>query len=63
MIEIPEGYVIVRTIVRCKDCKYWRNHGKEYPTYCVRPDLLDLYADDYGVEMDADDFCSRGERK
>lgn len=48
---------------QCKDCKYWRNHGKEYPTYCVRPDLLDLYADDYGVEMAADDFCSRGVKR
>lgn len=66
---IPEdgkgGFPIMRQgiYVLCKDCKYWRNHGKEYPTYCVRPDLLDLYADDYGVEMTADDFCSRGEKR
>lgn len=56
-------YEIVFTIVQCKDCKYWQNHGKKYPTYCVRPDLIDLYKDDYGVEMDADDFCSRGKMK
>lgn len=63
MLYVECGMFVGKEMVFCKDCKYWRNHGKEYPTYCVRPDLLDLYADDYGVEMAADDFCSRGERK
>ena len=31
MIEIPEGYEIVRAIVRCKDCKYWGK--KDVPVY------------------------------
>lgn len=54
MIEIPEGYVIVRTIVRCKDCKYWYNDEYETEGYC---DLTKYF------HMTADDFCSKGEKK
>ena len=54
MIEIPEGYVIVRAIVRCKDCKYWRKIDKAM--YCTRHRHIFMY-------MDADDFCSRGEKR
>ena len=38
-------------IVRCKDCKYWNKIG--YAVYCTR----------HMLNMDADDFCSRGERR
>ncbi len=38
-------------IVRCKECRYWRNkHGD---SACM---LLDAW-------INADDFCSHGERK
>ena len=42
--------------VRCKDCKYY---GYEGMKYCTR--VMDEY--NIGFLMDADDFCSRGERK
>ncbi len=55
-------------IVRCKDCKYWEQnaqHGydednEEYHNYCAR-----LVPDDdyYAYTREANEFCSRGERK
>ena len=49
-------------IVRCKDCKYYREQG-----YCSRFDLNNQCpATPYSamhMPRDADDFCSRGERK
>jgi hypothetical protein len=54
MIEIPEGYVIVRAIVRCKDCKYWDYEVDNDVGFCVRTEDCD---------WNADDFCSRGERR
>lgn len=41
-------------IVRCKDCVYWQE-DLELPdcSYCSMNDMV----------FDADDFCSRGERK
>ena len=65
MIEIPEGYVIVRAIVRCKDCKYWAECTFVQPTknYCGRLIEADYNNHNFGFEMDADDFCSRGEKK
>ena len=40
-------------IVRCRECKHWRNDG-----FCTRP----LYSIEYQY-MRADDFCSYGERE
>lgn len=54
MIEIPEGYVIVRTIVHCKDCKYWDYEVDNDVGFCVRTEDCD---------WNADDFCSKGEKK
>ena len=49
-------------VVRCKDCKYYREQG-----YCSRFDLNNQCpATPYSamhMPMDADDFCSRGEAK
>lgn len=57
MIEIPEGYVIVRAIVRCKDCKYWHGHREyERPMLCHR-------WQDITLPTLADDFCSRGVKR
>lgn len=38
-----------KEIIHCKDCKYWRKNG-------------DCYGG-FDFEMDANDFCSRGEKK
>lgn len=54
MIEIPEGYEIVRAIVQCKDCKYWEEESSGR-TYCERTI--------FWIGMGADDFCSKGEKK
>ena len=43
-----------RILVYCKDCKYWREESKDR-FYCER-----LF---YWTTMDADDFCSRGEKR
>lgn len=40
-------------IVHCKDCKYWEEESSGR-TYCERTI--------FWTNMDADDFCSRGER-
>ena len=63
MIEILEGYEIVRAIVRCKDCKYWLKQGHGYPNVCIRDDMEIAYDESAPLEMDANDFCSRGEQK
>ena len=59
MIEIPEGYVIVRTIVRCKDCKQW---DAELGC-CTSYTIVKCTDGREGVESKADDFCSRGEKR
>lgn len=38
-------------VVRCKDCIYWNNG------------ICDLHTEVNGVWMNADDYCSKGERK
>ena len=53
---------ILREPVKCKDCKYWNKHH-----------LVDIYVCSIHnkegqypyllFEMNADDFCSRGEKK
>ena len=55
-------------VVRCKDCKYWLPHSQfgfdedneEYYDYC---ELLVPDDDYYAITRQADDFCSRAERK
>lgn len=39
-------------VVRCKDCKYWDTKG-----------ICDLHTEVNAVWMDANDFCSKGERR
>ena len=51
-------------IVRCKDCKYCDRHHLVDGLFCYR--LYEKYNKEYPqmiIEVDADDFCSRGERK
>lgn len=43
-----------KPLIRCKDCKYWEEESKDR-FYCERTM--------FWTTMDADDFCSRGERK
>ena len=42
-----------KEITHCKDCKYWEEESSGR-TYCERTI--------FWTNMDADDFCSRGER-
>ena len=51
-------------IVRCKDCKYCDRHHLVDGLFCYR--LYEKYNKEYPqmiIEVDADDFCSKGERK
>ena len=41
-------------IVRCKDCKYWDYEVDNDVGFCVRTEDCD---------WNADDFCSKGEKK
>lgn len=52
-------------IVRCKDCKYWAEFTFAQPpkNYCGRLIQADYNNHDFGFEMDADDFCSQGEKR
>ena len=48
------------SVVRCKECKYYAEHNELYinePTTCVKHSAINHY-----VVVDADDFCSYGER-
>lgn len=56
-------------VIRCKDCKHWLPHAQfgfdednnEYHNYCA---LLVPEDDDYyAFTREADEFCSRAERK
>ena len=47
-------------VVRCKDCKYWRNASK--PLYCSEF-MGDCTIDDEPVGRWEHDFCSYGERR
>lgn len=49
-----EGIQEGRKLVFCKDCKYWEEESSGR-TYCERTF--------FWIGMDADDFCSRGEKK
>ena len=51
-------------IVRCKDCKYCDRHHLVDGLFCYR--LYEKYNKEYPqmiIEVAADDFCSRGEKK
>lgn len=54
---------ITMPVVFCKDCKYWLKQGHGYPNVCIRDDMELAYDESAPLEMNADDFCSRGERK
>jgi hypothetical protein len=50
MVDAPTEDVV--EVVRCKDCKYWKQAGTErHACYIL------------GFEMDYDEYCSYGERK
>ena len=51
-------------IIRCKDCKYCDRHHLVDGLFCYR--LYEKYNKEYPqmiIEIDADDFCSRGEKR
>lgn len=51
--EMPT--VDAEVVVRCKDCKYWKNNNNGYPHEECRWG--------HGETPDDNDFCSYGERK
>lgn len=74
-LDIDENEVFVgfirkncEQLIRCKDCKYWLPHSQfgfdedneEYHDYCERLVPEDDY---YAFTRNADDFCSRAERR
>lgn len=50
-----------RGIVYCEDCKYWTELAFAQH-YCGRLIQGDYNNHDFYFKMDADDFCSKGER-
>jgi len=51
-------------VINCKDCKYCDRHHLVDGLFCYR--LYEKYNKEYPqmiIEVDADDFCSRGEKK
>ena len=54
-----------RGLVYCEDCKYWAEFTFTQPpqNYCGRLIQADYNNHNFGFEMDADDFCSRGEKR
>lgn len=48
--NVPAADVV--EVVRCKDCKYWRQVNEERHACYMS-----------GLEMDYDEYCSYGERK
>lgn len=54
----------IQKIIRCKDCKYCDRHHLVDGLFCYR--LYEKYNKEYPqmiIEVDADDFCSRGKRR
>lgn len=55
--RLINALLLDKNLVRCKDCKYWDNMPVPTKirggTYCIKSSEL----------MDADDFCSRGEKR
>ena len=69
IVRVPSVYPHEgQELIRCKDCKYWMPHSQlgfdedneEYHDYCRRLVPDDEY---YAFTRNADDFCSRAERK
>lgn len=63
---VNEGIQEGRKLVFCKDCKYWTECSFLVPStnFCGR--LMKEYhhiAEGVEFEMNANDFCSRGERR
>ena len=61
---VNEGIQEGRKLIFCKDCKYCDRHHLVDGLFCYR--LYENYNREYPqmiIEVDADDFCSRGERK
>ena len=54
-----------KEVITCKDCKYWQEpieqSGYKYPSQCTRDERA--YMEECAILMDADDFCSRGEKR
>ena len=67
---VVDNFLIVDAmpVIRCKDCKHWLPHEQfgldedngEFHNYCARLIPEDDY---YAFTREADDFCSRAERK
>jgi hypothetical protein len=66
--QYGEATVFKEKLIRCKDCKHWLPHSQfgldydneEYHDYCGRLVPDDEY---YAFTRNADEFCSRAERK
>lgn len=68
--DIPPGHTDgeLTEFIRCKNCKYWLPHSQfgfdedndEYYDYC---ELLVPDDDYYAITRQAEDYCSRAERK
>lgn len=55
---------IMMPVVFCKDCKYCDRHHLVDGLFCYR--LYEKYNEEYPqmiIEVDTDDFCSRGKKK
>lgn len=65
MLSVEDGMFKGKEIVFCKDCKYWAEFTLIQPpkNYCGRLIQADYNNHNFGFEMDADDFCSRGDKK
>lgn len=58
MAYIDEGAELLKeqeTIVRCKDCKYWKNKHKEYDVHPWLPCME--------INTSGNWFCAYGERR
>lgn len=64
--EDMNGYQhqILMPVIFCKDCKYCDRHHLVDGLFCYR--LYEKYNKEYPqmiIEVDTDDFCSRGKKK
>ena len=63
--EIPKEQVMAvlaridEGIVRCKDCKHW----KDYECHCESASTDHEGGASYSLDRDANDYCSFGDRK
>jgi len=66
--DIDEMTTIEPHIVRCKDCKHWIPYDWMFSEVWQSKNMADYPEDEIGcalsdMEMKANDFCSRGERR